>query len=60
MEIKKIKCPYCQSERVREYRHGQASGGTQGKYIKADHISGDGNPRFLCDDCGRDFGEVET
>lgn len=56
----KIVCPFCQSDKVSEYFHGQNSAGTQGEYIKASHISGDGDPRFRCDSCGRDFGENES
>jgi hypothetical protein len=57
MENSKIKCPYCQGEKVRKYLHGNQSLKDGSQYISAGNEPGDENPGYHCDTCQRDFGE---
>lgn len=59
IEINKIICAACSSDKVRKYHYGRHSTKDESEYIMRDHIVDSGSPRFHCDDCGMDWGEAE-
>lgn len=60
---KKITCPYCGSEHIAEYLYGMPAYDElmqqeiQGKVIFAGCVITNSDPRYHCNDCGKDFGK---
>ena len=61
---KKRKCPYCGSEHIAEYLYGMPipdeklmKQEREGKLIFAGCVIRDSDPRYHCNDCGKDFGK---
>jgi DNA-directed RNA polymerase subunit RPC12/RpoP len=52
-----ITCPYCQSDKVKKYHHGNQQFNNESEYLSGGNEPGDENPGYHCDNCGRDFGE---
>jgi DNA-directed RNA polymerase subunit RPC12/RpoP len=51
-----IRCPYCQSERIKEYLYGYHPLADEAKFILASHKLEDEDPAYCCLNCQRDFG----
>lgn len=66
MEQELIKCPFCQSNKIRRFVYGLLSFKDAEdekqfleKYVKGGcRLSGE-NPVFHCDKCGKNFGKIK-
>lgn len=57
-------CPYCGSDNIAKYIYGltiydeELKQQEEGKIIFAGCLIKDDNPKYHCNDCGKDFGKI--